>query len=128
MRHVRVKIKRDTNTMHNCSVPEWEVPILENIFEDGNVEVTDEFVVASDSEYPEANSEFKRLTDAYGKDPDSGVSYAALTYGNGGRGVKALRQAIEQSEEDEAKAVQEQKPASVRRSTKRSRDADSLLA
>lgn len=129
MRHVRVIVQRDPTTKVNRSLPEWEVPLLEAVFGEGNVEMLDEYVNVPGEEYPEANSEFPRLADSYGKDSDSGVAYAAIVYGGGNRGVKALSLAIKKAEEDEAQAVQEQKPAPARRSVKRrSADAESLLA
>ena len=44
MRHERVKVTRDGNTVHNRAVPPWEIPILEYLFDPGNVEPLDEFV------------------------------------------------------------------------------------
>ena len=35
MRYEKVKVTRDTNTVHNREVPPWEVPILEYLFEEG---------------------------------------------------------------------------------------------
>ena len=86
MRYERVKVKRDTNTVHNRAVAPWEVPVLEFLFEDGNVERLDEFVEVA-GEYPEATKELDRLVRCYGADPKSGVPYANMVYGNARAGV-----------------------------------------
>ena len=105
MRYERVKVKRDLNTVHNHSVRPWEIPILEFVFEDGNVERTEEFQTVT-GEYPEAQPEFERLTKAYGSDPQSGVPYVAAVYGNASVGVRNLRKAIEDAKaSDEATAT-----------------------
>ncbi len=53
MRHVRLIIRRDSNTIHNRTCVEWEVPMLEYLFgEDGQIEVTDDYVPAP-GEYPD---------------------------------------------------------------------------
>jgi hypothetical protein len=103
MRYERVKVKRDTNTVHNHAVAPWEIPVLEFIFEDGNVERTDEFVTV-DREYPEAAKEFDRLVRAYGTDPQSGVPYASSVFGNARAGVRSLEKAIATAQEDDAAA------------------------
>ena len=97
-----VSVRRDNHTVHSTSVAPWEVPILEFIFEDGNVEATGERVKA-DRDYPDAGSEMDRLIRAYGADRQSGVPYAASVYGQARAGIKALQKRI-----DEAKAEAEE--------------------
>src|SRR6266404_431768 len=107
MRYERVKIKRDTNTVHNRAVPPWEIPVLEFLFEDGNVEPTGVFEHVTDV-YPEANVEFNRLTQCFGADPQSGTPYVAAVYGNAGTGIRALRKAIAEAQtEDEAEEAKQ---------------------
>jgi hypothetical protein len=104
MRFTNVKVKRDTNTVYNRSVPEWEVPVLEFIFEDGNVERLGTFgEVARD--YPAPAVEFDRLVRSYGADPQSGIPYVASVYGQASAGVRALGRAIEEAKADDAKAA-----------------------
>lgn len=121
MRYVRVKVKRDTNTMYNRSVPEWEIPILEFIFEAGNVEVTDEFETL-DRALPDAAYEFDRLVRAYGSDPQSGVPYAASVYGQERAGVKALAEAMRGSSEADEPAP----PTRARGRSRKAAEADPL--
>ena len=123
MRYERVKVKRDLNTVHNHTVAPWEIPILEFIFEDGNVERLEEFTEGA-RKYPKAQDEFQRLSKAYGSDPQSGVAYVASVYGNAGTGVKNLRKAIDEAKsEDEAAKV----PAPVLKRGRKAQAADSLL-
>lgn len=122
MRYEFVKVKRDTNTVYNRSVPVWEIPVLEFIFEDGNVERTGEFEDAG-REYPEPAKEMERLVLAYGRDPQSGVPYAHSVYGAAGQGIRALKRAIE----EETQAAEEAEPAPRKISTRKSTELDSLL-
>ena len=104
MRHERVKITRSENTVHNRTVPPWEIPILEFLFDPGNVEPLEEFVEVS-GEYPEASAEIARLVKAYGSDTKSGIAHANSVYGNGRRGVTELRKLIETAKAEEAAAA-----------------------
>jgi hypothetical protein len=110
MRYERVKVKRDLQTMHNKAVPPWEIPVLEFIFEDGNVERLGIFEEV-DRDYPNANVEFARLAKAYGSDPKSGVDHVASVYGNAGAGVRALRKEIDAARQDDAEADEQAAPS-----------------
>ena len=88
MRYERVKVKRDTNTVHNRAAPPWEIPVLEFIFEGGNVEPLGVFEEVA-GEYPNAAQELDRLVKCYGSDPKSGEPYANSVFGNGRAGVRA---------------------------------------
>jgi hypothetical protein len=128
MRYERVKVTRDTNTVHNREVPPWEVPVLEYLFEEGNVVRTGEYVtptpgkLINQGEYPDARTELKRLIDAYKGDPKSGIPYAISVYGNGRVGERALQKLIDDAKaEDEAAAVPQV------RKRKAARGAESLL-
>jgi hypothetical protein len=104
MRYERVKITRDGNTVHNRAVPPWEIPILEFLFDPGNVEPLEDFVEV-EGEYPEPAAEISRLVKAYGSDPKSGIAHANSVYGNGRRGVTELRKLIEAAKAEEAAAT-----------------------
>ena len=124
MRHHHVTIKRDTQTSQTKGVPAWEVPVLEFIFEDGNVERLETSELVPDQTYPEAAAEFNRLERAYGVDSQSGVPHVASVYGQAGIGIRALRKAIDEAKAEDAKLdVKDAKP--FRRV---SREVDSLLA
>ena len=125
MRYVRVRVTRDTNTVHNSLVPQWEIPVLEYIFEDGNVKVTDEFE-SNAREYPNAGAEFGRLIKAYGSDPKSGIPYAVGAYGEGRVGMKALADAIAEAKAADPDGASPQ-PTPTRRSTPKAHEADPLL-
>jgi hypothetical protein len=126
MRYERVKVTRDTNTVHSREVPPWEVPMLEHLFDEGNVVRTGEYVtptpgkLINQGEYPNAKVELNRLIDAYKSDPKSGIPYAISVYGNGKGGERALQKLI-----DEAKAEDEAAAGPVRK--RKSRTAEPLL-
>jgi hypothetical protein len=110
MRHERVKITRDGNTVHNRAVPPWEIPVLEFLFDPGNVEPLDEYIEVKDREgkpasYPMASDEMARLVKAYGSDPKSGIAHANSVFGNGRRGVTELNKLIESAKAEEAAAA-----------------------
>ena len=127
MRYEKVKVTRDTNTVHNREVPPWEIPILEYLFEGGNVVRTGEFVtptpgkLINQGEYPDPKRELNRLIDAYKSDPKSGIPYAISVYGNGKVGERALQRMI-----DDAREADEAAEAPVARKRK-GRAAESLL-
>lgn len=121
MRYERIKVKRDDYTTYNKPVFPWEVPVLEYMFGEGNVERLNEFET-SDAPYPDAREEFFRLEKAYGSDPDTHISFACSVYGQAATGINALRRAI-----TEAKAA-EHTTKSKRRRAKLEFSADPLMA
>ena len=127
MRYERLKVKRDNNTVHNIAVAPWEVPLLEFVFEEGNVEQLEVFEEVA-REYPTAAKELERLIKAYGSDPKSGVPYANSTYGNARAGVRTLQKLIDDAKAEDEAVAKEGSPAPVVK-TKRSRhSAESLLS
>jgi hypothetical protein len=112
MRHIRVILRRDSNTIHNRTLAEWEIPMLEYLFgEEGQVEVTEDYVQAA-GDYPDPKEEFERLKTAYGGDRKSGVPHVQTVFGTGHAGVKTLRKAIEESR---AAEIASKQPRSRRR-------------
>jgi hypothetical protein len=128
MRYERVKVNRDTNTVHNRAVAPWEIPVLEYIFDEGNVTRTGVFEEVS-GEYPEIPKELDRLVRAYGADPKTGIPYANSVFGNAQAGVRSLRKLIEDAKAEDLEAAEEVAPAPA--ATKKRRraavEADSLL-
>jgi hypothetical protein len=122
MRYVEISVKRDGNTTNVSTVPEWEFPILEFIFGKGNVVDTGK-AVNSDRPYPEAGAEFARLAKVYGGDAKSGIAHVISVYGEGIRGVRSLREAIEDAQKADKAAAK--KPAASKR---QALAADPLLA
>lgn len=128
MQYVTVKVKRDTNTVHHKVVPAWEVPVLEFIFEEGNIEHTDLTEDVPGREYPDPAFEFDRLTRAYGADPQSGVAYVASVYGQAGAGIRALKAAINAAKEDEkANPTVVPTPVPAKRARRAAASQDALL-
>jgi hypothetical protein len=97
-----VKVKRDTNTVHNRSLPSWEIPMLEWVFDEGNIERLGTYEEVA-REYPNAANELDRLVQVYGSDPKSGVPHANSVYGNARAGIRTLQKLIDDAKlEDEA--------------------------
>lgn len=138
MRYERVMIKRDTQTTHNRAVPPWEIPILEMIFGEGNVEQTGIFEDVTDTvdgevvarPYPDAAEEYDRLVSRYKKDPETKIEIVAEVYGQSRKGLKALQEAIDEAEESERDAVFAMQRRRQRRQANNLRrfEADPLLA
>jgi hypothetical protein len=129
MRHERVIIKRSAETVHNRSVRPWEVPVLEYLFDPGNVESTGEFVDVT-GEYPGAEEELARMVEAYGTDPKSGIPHANSVFGNGRKGTAELRKLIEAAQaEEDADRKDPPKPAvTPKRARRQHYERDSLLS
>jgi len=128
MRYERVKITRDAGvTVHNRPVAPWEIPVLEFLFDEGNVERLNVFEEVA-GEYPVVTKEIERLVKCYGSDPKSGIPYAISVYGNGKVGERALHRMIEDAKSEDEAALAEKAPIPAP-ATKRSRKAvsDSLL-
>jgi hypothetical protein len=100
MRHEKVIVKRDNHTVHHKTLAPWEIPIVEYLFDEGNVIHTGEFVQA-DQEYPPAAEEMTRLMKAYGSDVKTDIPYAVTVYGAARAGVRALAKAIEAAREED---------------------------
>ncbi len=103
MLYQKVKVIRDVNTVYSRAIPDWEIPVLTFIFDEGNVQPQGSFEIV-DRPYPDAGSEYDRLTRRYGSDSKSGVPHVTAVFGVGLTGIKALKGLI-----DEAKAVEEGK-------------------
>lgn len=128
MRHEKIKVNRDNNTVHNTATAPWEIPVIEYVFGEHNVERLGEFVEVSDARgYPDPGEEMARLTKVYGVDTDSGVAFAVTVYGTARIGVRAMARAIEEAEEADVEAA---KPRTRRKSKTVSRDYanDPLMA
>src|ERR1700675_1384677 len=126
MRYERVKVKRDTNTVHNRAVAPWEIPVLEFLFEDGNIERLDVFEEVA-GEYPDAAKELDRLVRCYGSDPKSGVPYANSVYGNARAGIRSLEKLIDDAKVEDKAAATEKAPV-AKRGRPAKVEADSLLS
>lgn len=129
MRYERVKVSRDTNTVHNRAVAPWEIPILEFLFEDGNVERLDQFEEVK-GEYPDADKELDRLVRCYGTNPANGVAYANEVYGNARAGVRSLQKLIDEAKAEDEAAANEKAPipAPARKRDRQARAAEALLS
>jgi hypothetical protein len=124
MRYERVKVKRDSHTVHNRAVPPWEIPMLEWVFDEGNIEHLGVFEEVS-GEYPEAATELDRLVRVYGSDPKSGVPHANSVYGNARAGIRTLQKLIEDAKAEDDAAEPAPPPRAKRGRVARA--ADSLL-
>lgn len=100
MRHEKITIKRDNHTVHSKTMAPWEIPIVEYLFDEGNVIHTGEFVQA-DQDYPPAAEEMTRLMKAYGADVKTDIPHAVTVYGAARAGVRALAKAIEAAKEED---------------------------
>jgi len=128
MRHERVMIKRSTETTHNRSVPPWEIPVLEYLFDPGNIEPLGQYIEVA-GEYPTAEAELSRLVQAYGADPKSGIPHASSVFGNGRKGITELRKLIDAAKAEEiADSKKPVKPVVAKRARREHYERDSLLS
>lgn len=73
-------------------VPPWEVPVLQAVHGDADVQVVGS--VTLDRELPEPTAEYERLERRYGRDSKSEQAYVAMVYGQFGAGIANLERAM----------------------------------
>jgi hypothetical protein len=114
IRHFRCLVVRDAMMKIPRQGPAWELPILEAIYGEGNLEDVEELETEAPEPIP-PEDELARLSKAYGRekrnDGSAGESWASIAYGRGSVGVKALRGLMEDAiVSDEPKAKKGRKP------------------
>lgn len=94
LKYAQVRVARDpTAAVIVRHVAEWELPVLEEVFGEGNVVKIGEKLHQADA--PDAGQEYARLEGAYKKPPgDTAVPYVETVYGSGTRGKRQLEKAI----------------------------------
>lgn len=97
MRFAKVRVARSEAFVQTVTVGAWEVPLLRAVHGEGTVQIIGE---QDDKrrEYPDAATEFERLSTKYGSPGGSTTSYAQAIYGHDGAG---LAKAIAEAAEDE---------------------------
>lgn len=97
-----VLVVRDPNFHIPRQVSGWELPILQEIYGDGAIEVGEEV----QREVPDVDftSERARLERVYGVEGESKTPYVDVVYGRGPAGAKALQKAVQQYTEGEEAA------------------------
>lgn len=80
-------------------VPPWELPILNALYtgvqETGKVKIVER-------DYPDADAEYHRLSNRYGRSEDDGKTFMASIFGNAIEGVGKLEKLIEAAQKREA--------------------------
>lgn len=110
MRHERIRVTRDNNTIHNLAVAPWEIPVLEYIFDEANVVRQGTYdEVAEAREYPNPAQEMERLIKVYGQDNESKLPYAVSVYGAARLGVQTLATAINAARNEDLKVAKKPK-------------------
>lgn len=90
-----VTIVRDAHFHIPRQASGWELPILQEIFGEGAVEVGDSFV--RDIPEVDVRSEHARLSRLYKHEEESKVPFVEIVYGRGPAGLKQLEKAIANS-------------------------------
>ena len=96
LRYINVKVARDPQVaVINKNVPAWELPVLEEVFGEGNIVKLGDVSIERDP--PDAEAEYKRLGDVYGGTGNPKVSFVERVYGAGSRGQAEVGKAIAES-------------------------------
>lgn len=100
LRYAQVRVARDpTAATIVRDVAEWELPVLEEVFGEGNVQKLGERLIQRDA--PDADAEYERLVGCYKQPPgEAAVPYVETVYGSGSRGKKAIAKAIAEATVD----------------------------
>jgi hypothetical protein len=102
VRFLKCRVARDPQVAVMIEeYPEWEIPILEAVFGEGNISVISERV----REYyinprmagavPEASAEYERLNSVYGGTGNPRVPFVEKVFGSGTLGVRELRKLMQ---------------------------------
>lgn len=101
IRCLRLEVRKDEHTTLPIAVPEWEVPILDAVHGPDNVKRCGTKLI--DRDPPEAQDEFVRLVNRYGRSEDEngtkGPPWAHIVYGQLGvqRVAEAIKAAVEEA-------------------------------
>lgn len=107
MRLAEIVVNRSEHHAVRRLVGAWEIPVLQ--YEYGPEKVQIEGFKRDTRPYPDAGSEYERLSLRYGIDTENGQTKAALAYGQGAMGVMAIRNLMEaekKAEQDEGDTLE----------------------
>lgn len=97
-----VLVVRDPNFHIPRQVSGWELPILQEIYGEGAIEVGEE--VKRDIPEVDFTSEWARLERVYGVEEESKIPYVAVVYGRSRQGADALQKAVQHYSDTEVQA------------------------
>lgn len=101
--YFRCVVVRDAMTKIPKQGPLWELELLKEIYGQGGLEDIEEFEFEGCEPLP-PDEEMGRLAKNYGREKDSKIPYAEITFGRGAAGVRILAQSMKGS-------IVEEKPA-----------------
>lgn len=101
--YFRCVVVRDAMTKIPKQGPLWELELLKEIYGQGGLEDIEEFEFEGREPLP-PGEEMGRLAKNYGRDKDSKIPYAEITFGRGSAGVRVLEKSMKA-------AIVEEKPA-----------------
>lgn len=100
IRFKMVRMTRDILMQVERAVPQWEVPILD-LVHGGQITILDDRDVIVDRPMPNVQNEWERLEAVYRnhrtQEGAPGAPVVATVYGDGPRGAKALKEAIDEA-------------------------------
>lgn len=108
--YFRCVVVRDAMTKIPRQGPLWELELLREIYGQGGLEDIEEFEFEGRDPLP-PEEEMGRLAKNYGRDKDSKIPYAEITFGRGAAGVRILAQSMKGSIVEEKQAKKDAKKA-----------------
>lgn len=108
--YFRCVVVRDAMTKIPRQGPLWELELLKEIYGQGGLEDIEEFEYDGREPLP-PDEEMGRLAKNYGRDKDSKIPYAEITFGRGAAGVRILAQSMKGSIVEEKLAKKDAKKA-----------------
>lgn len=91
--YFRCVVVRDAMTKIPKQGPLWELELLKEIYGQGGLEDIEEFEFEGREPLP-PGEEMDRLAKNYGRDKDSKIPYAEITFGRGSAGVRVLEKSM----------------------------------
>lgn len=91
--YFRCVVVRDAMTKIPKQGPLWEMELLKEIYGQGGLEDIEEFEYDGREPLPPVE-EMGRLSKNYGRDKDTKIPYAEITFGRGSAGVRVLEKSM----------------------------------
>lgn len=106
--YFRCVVVRDAMTKIPKQGPLWELELLKEIYP-GGLEDIEEFEYDGREPLP-PDEEMGRLAKNYGRDKDSRIPYAEITFGRGSAGVRVLEKSMRAAIVEDEPAVEQEAP------------------
>lgn len=119
--YFRCVVVRDAMTKIPKQGPLWELELLKEIYGQGGLEDIEEFEYDGREPLP-PEEEMGRLAKNYGRDKDTKIPFAEITFGRGSAGVRVLAKSMKAAIVEDEPAVEPEPEAPKKAAKKAAKD------